>query len=249
MSSQPFSVHFGDTTYRVFIPPTPPASRASGSSWGSPPLIPHTPFIRPIPLPESPRTPFKPMSSPRTSTTTAIHIHPFLSTSPDGRCAKLWWDLKQPMETARLFGEDAKWHPLSRAQLSAAATHPPRSELTLRVPGYPWAVTVSPRAPTACVTVLDVLYHIHRNLHKGVRVDEGRTGTRALRASVRRAYTARVDAVVDAKAREAEKRKGMRRIDYLLGKDVFDGLRLERGEGEAWTLEMRASSSSSEGMW
>jgi len=176
---------------------------------------------------------------------------PLLAAPASGR-RPIRWDVKDRVRYAVTYGDDGDIHQLSPAQLREPATRPPLSEFEIRISGYQWTVKITPWAPSGPdgsgpVTVLDVLDHLYGSMHTAVTREEYNRATPALRTSLSHAFAARIGAIWDPVSREVEMSKGLKRLDFLLGKDLFDGLRLdeslvpaENANVEVWVLDMRA---------
>jgi hypothetical protein len=95
-------------------------------------------------------------------------------------------------------------------------------------PHLPWRITVTASHGRKYVTVSDVLVTLHRRL--AVSVTE--YGTDVV---VRAAYERRVE-VTGKRSREAERRKGVKRIDFLMGQDRFLGLSMTGDDSDVFVL-------------
>lgn len=136
--------------------------------------------------------------------------------------------------------------------LAQAATNPPSVLLIVRIVNrpqpYPWEIRVTPRTWAAFVTVEDVLLTVYKNLR--MRVAPSELGyilgiSQAMRTRINEAFHIRCTRSVSPRR---EQRKGIRRIDYLGGKNSFSRFTLADGETlntQGWlqtvVLEMEVS--------
>ncbi|KAJ8696707.1 hypothetical protein PTI98_006554 [Pleurotus ostreatus] len=116
-------------------------------------------------------------------------------------------------------------HPsLSPTVLSEAATIPPLPSISLISQHLPWKIEIKPAAGHF-VTVSDVINEIYRAL----RLTDSKTEYAALPSAAARqrvtdAYSHRCARTPDANAKQAEMRKGFRRIDFFVDENRFMGL-------------------------
>lgn len=239
MSTSTKRVHFASTN-RVYSPiPTTPSPCASNSS------LPSTPDL-PTPPPELddvvefdsgnqyPRSPYPQNNfelflqevEPKD-----MHIHSFLAYSPYQELETAY-DLSQSIHAVKAL--------LSPQTLMEAATHPPLQSLTIVCPDYlPWDIPVkaSNVYPGAYVTVDDVLTALYTNLRLTVNpLEYERLGP--LKQVVDQAYFARIGRVQDAAMREQEAKKGVKRVDFLRGVNMFMGLSGTHGGSDVWELNV-----------
>lgn len=124
--------------------------------------------------------------------------------------------------------------------LDQFATSPPMHTMKLTAHGLPWAIRVEPSESFPCVTVGDVLYALYTSLHMHVKKDEWETNTKAVQDSVSVAWHGRLDRISNYADRLREGQKGVRRIDFLLGRTCVRGLRFARmsSKGETnWVVD------------
>jgi hypothetical protein len=93
----------------------------------------------------------------------------------------------------------------------------------------PWSIVVTPSSPKpdACVTVADVITTLHRTLRLAVHPDEfNALPSHEAKYRVNAAYESRYKrmASVDPTGFEEEKRKGVKRVDFFMGRTMFLGL-------------------------
>jgi hypothetical protein len=113
---------------------------------------------------------------------------------------------------------------------------------TIVCDALPWHISIRPSSskPGAYITVADVLNGIYRDLRRPVRTEE--LEVMALPphfiSSVRQAFYTRCSrlAQVDPAAANSETRKGIRRIDFLLGNSLFAGLVPTKDSPDNWQL-------------
>lgn len=119
--------------------------------------------------------------------------------------------------------------PLDVAAFAESATFPPSLSLTLVSDLLPWAVIIAPTSPIpdAYVTVSDVITTLHRVLRLAVHPDEfNALPSHDVKYKVNMAYESRYKRLkdVDPKGFEEEKKKGVKRVDFLMDKTIFMGL-------------------------
>jgi hypothetical protein len=109
--------------------------------------------------------------------------------------------------------------------LNQPATVPPLPALHLIADRFPWTVTIfAAESPDPCVTVEDVLFMFYRALRVPVAAGEFEgLPSQEDRIMVTRAYENRFKAITELTLREQEERKGLKRVDFLMGK-TFLGL-------------------------
>ncbi|KAF8638742.1 hypothetical protein AX17_001983 [Amanita inopinata Kibby_2008] len=215
-TSRHFVVDFSSTPPRIVSPsPSPPLSISSSPS---PP--PPSPSYSPSP---PPLTHSDPPSSRyiQSSIASRTKIHNLLTFSPLSYPPLLHDISQSPMLVEKRC---------STQELSEPATEPPLQRLTLTCPLLPWQLTISPFAQTGLremagfVTVQDVLRGLHAQLRQRVRRPEYDDLDRHEAELVNEAYWRRCAGVEDEKAREVQRRNGVRRIDFLKGQHRFLGL-------------------------
>lgn len=81
-----------------------------------------------------------------------------------------------------------------------------------------------PSDPDAPVTVMDVLYGLYTLLQLPISQYEYEHEAEESRDEIDDAYFARCERMVDPEAVAAEVAKGVRRVDFLKGKNTFKGL-------------------------
>lgn len=163
-------------------------------------------------------------------------IHPFLvySTSP-----VITYDLREPPSTL-----SSTHRGLPCSVLSQPATSPPTSRLTIVSPQLPWRITI--KHSSSAVTAQDVFSELYRALRTPITSQEYQAllPSDRERRRVAAAYEDRYKHmhVRGEKEYEDEKRGGVRRVDFLMGKTRFRGLevaikpRSSVGAGDEWVL-------------
>ena len=115
---------------------------------------------------------------------------------------------------------------IHHSHLSMAATHPPTKVMTIVAPGLPWSIVVQPATTSSpFVTVLDVLHALYTNLHKPIKQAEFEAVSRSYRDSISNAWHRRLDNIPFASDAKTERARGVRRMDFLLGKTCVKRLR------------------------
>jgi len=115
---------------------------------------------------------------------------------------------------------------IHQSHLSMAATHPPARLVKLVAAGLPWSITVEPTTTSSpFVTVLDVLHALYTSLRKPIKQAEFDAVSKSYRDSISKAWHHRLDKISSPSDVKAEKARGVRRMDYLLGKTCIKRLR------------------------
>ncbi|KAI4525786.1 hypothetical protein K523DRAFT_321744 [Schizophyllum commune Tattone D] len=127
---------------------------------------------------------------------------------------------------------------MSTDLLYEPATAPALPNLTVVVPGTPWALPIT-ASNASYVNVMDVLSALHSGLRYGVTSDEYYgLPTREERDAVAAAYAARCDRVPEAD-RDEERKKGIKRIDFLTSHYRFRGLDYSHQGAGVFTLHVQ----------
>lgn len=126
------------------------------------------------------------------------------------------------------------------ASLLEPATNPPVPSLTIKGPTLHWPVfvTPSPFLATKYVTVVDVLNCLYHELRTNVLKHEYETVPHADRRNVDAAFFSRCRQISDPEARKDEHRKGVKRVDFLMGRNRFLGLSGTRKHPNIWELNV-----------
>ncbi|KAL1746697.1 hypothetical protein HDZ31DRAFT_33633 [Schizophyllum fasciatum] len=121
--------------------------------------------------------------------------------------------------------------------LEESATKPPREHLLVAVlwPGAgQWDIPIY--ATAAYVTCLDVLSTLHRELWLPITHAEYQELNSDVQRQVDSSFWARCSRIMDPIARVAEERRGVKRIDFLMGRTSFRGLSAR--QGGSWRLHV-----------
>lgn len=122
-----------------------------------------------------------------------------------------------------------------------AATHPPTKVMKLVAAGLPWSVTVeSTTTSSPFVTVLDVLHALYTSLHKPIKQAEFDAVSKSHRDFISKAWHNRLDKIPFPSEVKAERTRGVRRMDFLLGNTCIKRLRYLSisGQGEVtWLVD------------
>ena len=106
--------------------------------------------------------------------------------------------------------------------LSEQATYPASPSITLLTEALPWSITVT--AKSTFVTVYDVLQALHSSLRLQVTKVEWASLSRASQDVIAASFHKRVDGFSDRLKREKQLGKGVRRLDFLVGRTRFYGI-------------------------
>ena len=239
-------VHFIDPlTNDVFFPdmlsppvwPPTPSPTFSTSSLPSPPqpTTPNSLLSYYVPLP--PVGPYD----------TIQHVHP--AVSYDGRIPPLYFDvtvapsqlpdpIPQPPKMGGWFSKcsrpSAKQSPLTGrpaspvrfdlSLLEEPVTYPHMNSIVLFSDLLPWSTRVEAAMPGDVVTIFDVLQTLHTVLRTPISKSEWNILSAHTQTSVSAAFYRRLGGVRDHALREKQLRKGVRRLDFLLGNTKLLGI-------------------------
>ena len=202
----------------------------------SPPSSPRTPSPT---LSESTASSLTPPPTPQSLFTTAPlpasmpHIHPAITYTGLPPC--LFFDLAFPpsyllVPDSPFLGSDCSSTPSSSGSiesvnllpLSEPAIYPATSTITLLADALPWSVTVTTKS--TFITIFDVLQALHSSLRHQVTKAEWASLSRASRDVIAASFHKRVDGFSDRIKREKQLGKGVRRLDFLVGRTRFFGI-------------------------
>ncbi|GJE98719.1 hypothetical protein PsYK624_149540 [Phanerochaete sordida] len=186
--------------------------------------MPHTPYPKSQPLPPSPAAGSSPSSSPLplvVSDLLSSSLHMHVQTRP------FQWDLlTDPVRLATPSDPPVMEYLLQPTQLAMPATTPPVVELKIIHPALPWGinVTASRYYGNICVTVGDVLQQLYQALRFSVTPSEFNMMQQNKphdAAAVSNAFEHRAQRA--ARYGGDERRKGIRRVDFLMDRTQFAG--------------------------
>ena len=111
--------------------------------------------------------------------------------------------------------------------------------LTIVCPLLPWRINVKARQQNGYVTVADVMDGLYRALRlNSTEAEFSLLPSHDLKQKVNEAYKQRYRRASDVTEYEHEKTQGLRRVDFLGGKNTFMGLS-STGEGPGvWQLNV-----------
>jgi hypothetical protein len=102
------------------------------------------------------------------------------------------------------------------------AIHPATPSITLLTEALPWSITVT--AKSSFVTLFDVLQALHSSLRLQVTKAEWASLSRASKNAISASFHKRVSRFSDHVKREKQLGKGVRRLDFLVGRTRLFGL-------------------------
>ena len=112
------------------------------------------------------------------------------------------------------------------------ATHPPAKVMKVIAAGLPWSITVEPTTTSSpFVTVLDVLHALYASLHKPIKQAEFDAVSQSYRDLISKAWHHRLDRISSRSDEKVERARGVRRMDFLLGKSCIKRLRYLNASG------------------
>jgi hypothetical protein len=195
---------------------SPTHSHSSISSYPSPP---HPRVYTPSPIPQAHALPYIPPAP----LTPRVYLHTALA------APSLQYDMRYHPDHANLH--------LSPAVLAEPASSPPLPSLPIRVAGLPWHCTVRPdpkMSPgNAVVTVQDVLICLYFHLRTAVKADEYNSMGKARKTEIFQMFERRVG------HDPAQRGKGLRRVDFLGGHTIAQGLVRAQSKDEVWDAVVR----------
>jgi len=128
---------------------------------------------------------------------------------------------------------------ISHKEFAEPATHPPVSRLHVICPRLQWPITISSSSGTGFVTVLDVLESIYRVLRVPAKPTEyGSLPSHSAIRGVNAAYYRRCGRFQDRDSRQLEESKGIKRVDFLMGRNRFLGLSGTLKGPDIWELNV-----------
>lgn len=198
--------------------------------------------------PSSPRTPSPTLSESTASSLTApptpqslfstmplpaskLQIHPAITYT--GMPPYLCFDLAFPpsyllVPDSPTLGSDyssassRSFESINLSLLSEQATYPASPSITLLTEALPWSITATTKS--TFVTVYDVLQALHSSLRLQVTRKEWASLSRASQDVIATSFHKRVDGFTDRLKREKQLGKGVRRLDFLVGRTRLYGI-------------------------
>ena len=242
------NVFFPDMLNPPVIPPTP-SPTFSTSSLPSPPL-PSTP--------SSSRSYYVPL--PPLATYGVIqHVHP--AVSYNGRVPPLYLDVtvapsqladSVPRESSKgrwlskcsrpsakkspLTGRSASPVHFELSLLDEPVTYPHMNSIVLFSDLLPWSIRVEAATPGDVVTIFDVLQTLHTVLRIPISKSEWNSLSAHAQDSVSAAFYRRLGGIRDHSSREKQLKRGVRRLDFLLGSTKLLGIAAVSDKPGVFTL-------------
>jgi hypothetical protein len=240
----PRRVHFAPTN-TVFEPdthsatPSPSLTSSSLPSSSSPDLSTPPPDedeeYEPSVYPSVyPRTPYATQVElyPDVVVPKTIQIHFLLAYTPFPDPA-LPYDLSWPFSQSDIH--------IPEQAFAEPATSPPLPSLTIIHPALKFDIEVLPSAPVpgSYVSVMDVLTKLYRDLRLAVHpIEYDELLDDEVRKTVDLAYYSRCGRIRDSAERSHEERKGLKKIDLLMGRTRFMGLAGTLHAPDVWELNV-----------
>ncbi|RXW21469.1 hypothetical protein EST38_g4387 [Candolleomyces aberdarensis] len=122
--------------------------------------------------------------------------------------------------------------------LSEPATEPPVPYMELVSSRIPWKIIIHPsNREVSIVTVGDVIAGIYRNLRLPVSPAEfSLVQSKDQQTRISDAYRRRCKRLPTAEAIAKDLKKGLKRVDFLEGSNIFSGLSATKEGGHVWQL-------------
>lgn len=241
-------VHFAPTTtvYSDASPSPSPAFSLTSLPSSSSPELPTPPpeeedyeYQRTAAYPVTPFTlPKLELLSPEMNAPKVMQIHFLLAFSPFAETV-LPWDLSYPAPAS--YRDPDGYEYLTPDTLSEPATSPPLGSLLITHPNLKWNVEILPsdHEPGAFVTVNDVLVSLYRELRLAIHpLEYAELPEGEVRSAVDAAYYTRCGRVRDPQIRMLEEKKGIKKIDLLMGRSRFLGLSGTHTSPDVWELNI-----------
>ncbi|KAK0203314.1 hypothetical protein DFS33DRAFT_784674 [Desarmillaria ectypa] len=123
--------------------------------------------------------------------------------------------------------------------LSESAISPPVSHLTLTSPHLPWRISVRPLLNGTYVTVSDVLHGMYNGLRENISPAEfhGLPSKTEVRR-VTEAYEQRYRRIKSRSGSYEEKKAGVKRVDFFMGRTRFAGLSPSTKGHDVWVMNI-----------
>ncbi|KAF5379574.1 hypothetical protein D9757_009268 [Collybiopsis confluens] len=132
-----------------------------------------------------------------------------------------------------------KYSGLSTSTFSEPAVYPPVSSLMIQIPHHSWPISITPSYNGQYVTVHDVFSAVYHSLRKNVSSSEyAAISSKKDAEKVRMAYETRYRRLRDRRAYEAEKKQGLKRVDFLNNHTRFMGLSTSSHNAGVWVLHL-----------
>lgn len=165
-----------------------------------------------------------------------VAIHPILAYHP--YVFPINYDVSYPPNTA---SANIRASPINLDSycLAGPATTPPIPILSLQNDFLPWRCEI--RASTSpYVTVEDVLIQLYRFLRTpGTREEYKAVPSQRARDTIAETYHNRCLRASSAEAYAEEQRKGLKRVDFLMGRTTFMGLSSTKLGPDVWVLNLQ----------
>jgi hypothetical protein len=113
---------------------------------------------------------------------------------------------------------------LTPAVLAEAATTPPLHMMVLHCEDFPWQLIIHPQNSKEFVTVCDVLSGIYASLRIPINSGDFNGLSGEKQSMITQTFFHRYDRHGETEAREKEKVKGVKRVDFLIGRNSFAGI-------------------------
>ena len=160
------------------------------------------------------------------------NVHPFLSPSNPPALRYKFTDPPSYITIARSHS------PIPPQLLSQPATQPPLPSLTLVFPRLTWQCPVHASSNGSYVTLFDVLDTLYRFLRTNISEREYQSLPPDSQKRVYEAYQHRCSRFRSNRERHAERMKGVKRVDFLMGEIRFQGLGLASGAANVWIVNV-----------
>ncbi|KAF9473225.1 hypothetical protein BDN70DRAFT_817565 [Pholiota conissans] len=118
-----------------------------------------------------------------------------------------------------------------------AATSPPLPRISITIANFPWKFDVY-ASNGSYVTFEDVINKIYSSLRKNITGEDFATVSSSDQNRATRAYEQRYRRQRSKVAYDDEKRKGMKRVDFLMGYTRFGGLYNNSRSSDQWQLSI-----------
>ncbi|PPQ86203.1 hypothetical protein CVT25_006907 [Psilocybe cyanescens] len=156
-----------------------------------------------------------------------VRLHPYLEPNA------ITWDL---MDHPSIMSRNH--HSISSRALCEAATSQPLSSIRITSPYLPWTIKVH-ASNGSYITLEDVFNSIHRSLRTNITQSEFSSfPSEGDQRRATRAYEQRYRRQRSTRHYEEEKRGGMKRVDFLMGRSRFFGISNAGRRPDEWQLNV-----------
>lgn len=243
-------VFYPDMLTSPVIPPTPSPTYSLSSLPSSP--LPSTPgSSRPYCVPLPPVGPYIVVQQVHPAIAYQSRIAPLhfdVTVAPSQLTSSIprtpgtgMWSPRPPVQQSPLTGRSPSPVRFELSLLDEPVTYPHMTSIILFSDLLPWSTRVEAETPTGVVTIFDVLRTLHAALRTPISMSEWNSLPVQTQSSVSAAFYHRLGGIRDHSLREKQLKKGVRRLDFLLGNTKLLGIAVVSDKPGAFTLRWGSS--------